>query len=83
MDCHLYKGQGADTFDGPDMTGYASRAWLIKQIKDPKSIYGDMNEMTAFADELNESDVNMVATYLRLQRFEKPDTGPLPKLPPY
>ena len=83
MDCHLYKGEGADEFDGPDMTGYASRAWIAKQITDPKAIYGDLNKMTPFAGELSESDIQMIATYLRLQRFEKPETGPLPAgLPP-
>jgi len=83
MDCHLYKGEGADEFDGPDMTGYASRGWLIKQIADPKAIYGDLNKMTPFAGELSESDIEMLAVYLRLQRFEKPETGPMPPdLPP-
>lgn len=82
MDCHVYKGAGADTFDGPDMTGYGSVAWLTKQIKDPKAIYGDLNEMTAFGDDLSESDVKMLALYLRQQRFAQPDTAPLPKLPP-
>ena len=82
MDCHLYKGEGADEFDGPDMTGYGSLAWLTKQIGDPKSIYGDMNEMTAFADDLSAHDIEMVATYLRGERFNKPETGPLPKLKP-
>jgi mono/diheme cytochrome c family protein len=83
MDCHLYKGEGAEEFDGPDMTGYGSRAWIAKQIADPKSIYGDLNKMTAFAEELSESDIQMLAIYLRLQRFEKPETGALPAdLPP-
>jgi cytochrome c553 len=83
MDCHLYKGEGAEEFDGPDMTQYGSRAWIAKQIRDPKSIYGDMNKMTAFAEELSENDIQMVAIYLRLSRFEKPETGPMPAdLPP-
>ena len=82
MDCHLYKGEGAEEFDGPDMTAYGSRGWLAKQIADPKAIYGDLNKMTAFAEDLSESDIQMLAIYLRLQRFEKPETGPLPALPP-
>jgi ubiquinol-cytochrome c reductase cytochrome b subunit len=82
MNCHVYKGEGADEFDGPDMTDYASRAWLAKQIKEPKSIYGDLNEMTAFADDLDENDIQMVATYLRQERFHTPETGALPKLKP-
>jgi ubiquinol-cytochrome c reductase cytochrome b subunit len=82
QDCHVFNGEGADEFDGPDMTGYASRAWLIKQIKDPKAIYGDLNEMTAFGEDMSDNDVQMVAIYLRRERFAQPETGPLPKLPP-
>jgi ubiquinol-cytochrome c reductase cytochrome b subunit len=82
MDCHLFKGEGADEFDGPDMTGYGSIAWLTKQIREPKSIYGDMNKMTAFAEDLSESDVRMLALYLREERSQAPETGPLPTLKP-
>ncbi|MET0385411.1 MAG: cytochrome b N-terminal domain-containing protein [Polyangiales bacterium] len=81
-DCHLYKGEGADTFDGPDMTGYGSLAWLSKQIKDPKAIYGDLNTMTAFGDDMTDSDVMMVSIYLRQQRWAEPEKGPLKELPP-
>jgi ubiquinol-cytochrome c reductase cytochrome b subunit len=82
MDCHLYKGKGADTFDGPDMTGYGSRDWLAKQIVTPEKIYGELNKMPAFAEDLSESDVQMVAIYLRGQRFAEPETGPMPELKP-
>ncbi|HET8935701.1 MAG TPA: cytochrome b N-terminal domain-containing protein, partial [Polyangiales bacterium] len=82
MDCHLYKGNGADTFDGPDMTGYGSREWLAKQIAKPESIYGELNKMPAFADDISESDIQMLAIYLRGQRFSEPETGPLPALKP-
>jgi ubiquinol-cytochrome c reductase cytochrome b subunit len=81
MDCHVFNGEGADTFDGPDMTGYGSRAWIEKQIAKPESIYGDLNKMTGFADDLNAHDITMVAMYLRQERNAKPETGPLPKLP--
>jgi ubiquinol-cytochrome c reductase cytochrome b subunit len=81
-DCHLYKGEGADTFDGPDMTGYGSREWLAKQIAKPESIYGELNKMPAFGEDLSESDVQMLAIYLRGQRFLEPETGPLPELKP-
>ena len=50
---------------------------------DPKSIYGDLNQMTAFAEDLNDNDVQMVATYLHQERFQRaPETGPLPPLKP-
>jgi len=82
MDCHLYKGDGADTFDGPDMTGYSSREWLSKQIAKPEGIYGDLNDMPAFAEDLSASDIQMLAIYLHGQRFSEPETGPLPDLEP-
>ena len=74
MSCHLYKGEGADIFEGPDMTGYASRSWLVGQISHPEapSQYGDLNEMPDFADELDAHDIKMLAGYLRQQRFQKP-----------
>ncbi len=80
MDCHIYKGEGADTFDGPDMTGYGSRAWLEKQIATPEAIYGELNKMTAFEGELSRHDISMVAIFMRRERFQKPETGPLPKV---
>jgi ubiquinol-cytochrome c reductase cytochrome b subunit len=82
MRCHLYKGEGADEFDGPDMTGYASTEWLSKQIADPKAIYGDLNKMTEFGDELSADDVSMLAIYLRQERFKAPETGELPEFKP-
>jgi ubiquinol-cytochrome c reductase cytochrome b subunit len=77
MDCHPFEGDGAFTDEGPDMTGYASRAWIERQIADPgaETQYGEMNEMTAFRDELEPQDIRTVAAWLRLQRFEKPLPG--------
>jgi ubiquinol-cytochrome c reductase cytochrome b subunit len=82
-DCHVYQGDGAFVFEGPDMTGYASRSWLIGQIRDPGAVtqYGELNEMPAFEGELSEHDIRMVAAFLRQQRFQKPDTRPV-TLPP-
>jgi len=82
MDCHIYKGEGADTFDGPDMTGYGSLAWLTKQIREPKAIYGDLNEMPDFAEDFSETDLKMITVYLRGQRWAQPETGAMPQLPP-
>ena len=82
MDCHVYQGDGAFEFDGPDMSGYASRTWITRQVMHPEQNYGELNSMPEFTDELSEHDLRMVVAYLRRQRFEKPETGPLPKLPP-
>lgn len=71
MDCHYFGEEGGDLFDGPNMQGYASMAWLRGQITDPdaESQYGEMNEMPAFADQLTAHDIEMVAAFLRRQRF--------------
>lgn len=84
MDCHLYQGEGADLFEGPDMTGYASRTWIARQIKDPGAAtqYGELNEMPAFADDLDDHDIAMVAAYLRQQRFAKVAHPPKPPAAP-
>jgi cbb3-type cytochrome c oxidase subunit III len=75
MNCHTYKGDGAFQFEGPDMTGYASRTWIYNQIKNPdaETQYGELNDMPDFADELDDNDIRMVTAYLRGQRFARPD----------
>jgi ubiquinol-cytochrome c reductase cytochrome b subunit len=74
MDCHLFEGDGAHMFDGPDMTGYASLKWIEGQVRNPdaESQYGELNEMPAFEGELDDNDIAMVSQWLRLQRFEEP-----------
>lgn len=81
MDCHLYMGGGAHLFDGPDMTGYASRTWIHRQIENPgaPTQYGELNEMPEFEDELDQHDIRMLAAFLRQQRFETPE---FPAMPP-
>jgi len=72
MDCHLYGGDGAFVFEGPDMTGYASRWWIYRQILQPdaEDQYGELNEMPSFEGDLSEHDAKLIAAYLRRQRFE-------------
>jgi quinol-cytochrome oxidoreductase complex cytochrome b subunit/mono/diheme cytochrome c family protein len=74
--CHVMNGEGAEIFDGPDLTGYASRTWIERQIKDPEAHYGELNEMPEFADEISAHDIRMVTAYLRQQRFAKVATPP-------
>jgi ubiquinol-cytochrome c reductase cytochrome b subunit len=83
MDCHLYEGSGANLFDGPDMTGYASRTWIYRQIKDGGAAtqFGELNEMPVFADDLDDHDILMVTAFLRQQRFQKPDFTVQPAKP--
>jgi ubiquinol-cytochrome c reductase cytochrome b subunit len=70
MDCHMYEGDGDfNGIGGPDMTGYGSRTWIRKQIGNPESIYGELNEMTAFAEDFSAHDLDMVTAFVRQQRF--------------
>jgi ubiquinol-cytochrome c reductase cytochrome b subunit len=78
MKCHVMDGEGAEIFDGPDLTGYASRTWIERQVLDPERHYGELNEMPKFEGELDTHDVRMVTAFLRKQRFEKPAHEPKP-----
>jgi ubiquinol-cytochrome c reductase cytochrome b subunit len=84
MDCHLYDGDGAWMFEGPDMKGYASLAWIEGQVRNPgaESQYGELNEMPAFEEDLDDNDIRMVSSWLRLQRFEKPPYEAVPPAEP-
>ncbi|MBK8169579.1 MAG: cytochrome b N-terminal domain-containing protein [Sandaracinaceae bacterium] len=73
MECHVYRGEGDYLAEGgPNLTGYASRTWIARQIATPAaaSQYGELNTMPAFADQLSEAQIRTIAAYLRLQRFE-------------
>lgn len=73
MECHVYEGDGDFLSEGgPNLTGYASRTWIARQIANPEAPtqYGELNRMPAYADELSEQQIRTLAAYLRLQRFE-------------
>jgi ubiquinol-cytochrome c reductase cytochrome b subunit len=84
MGCHSYAGEGDWLAEGgPDLTGWGSRTWIARQIAHPERIYGERNEMPAYAEVLSEHDIRMVAGYLRQQRFrELPAPGPDGELVP-
>lgn len=71
MKCHVMNGEGAEIFDGPDLTGYASRTWIYNQVKNGETHYGDLNEMPKFEGDIDDHDIRMVTAYLRQQRFAK------------
>ncbi len=67
-DCHTLHDQGAA--EGPDLTGYGSREWLVAFISDPshERFYGENNDrMPSFGPEksLNEHQIGLVADWLR------------------
>jgi ubiquinol-cytochrome c reductase cytochrome b subunit len=67
-DCHEFRGEGSGT--GPDLTGWASRAWTIDFIKNPahKRFYGRRNDrMPAYGErgELTDREIELVTDWLR------------------
>lgn len=78
MRCHVMAGEGAEIFDGPDLTHYGSRTWIAQQVRNPEAHYGELNEMPEFEGDLDEHDISMVTAYLRTQRFKKPAHAPKP-----
>lgn len=73
-ECHNLHSKDADA-TAPDLTGWASREWLIGMISNPKSTryYGDENDrMPAFLDEkiLDAQSIGMIADWLRGDWYE-------------
>jgi len=67
-DCHVFRGAGSG--DGPDLTGYASREWLVAFISDPTHVrfYGENNDrMPAYGPDgiLSEQKIGLIADWLR------------------
>jgi ubiquinol-cytochrome c reductase cytochrome b subunit len=65
----------------PDLTGWASRAWIRGQILDPAhpTRYGTTNEMPSYAEELQGRDLEMVIDYVRgLRARPAPVVAPPP-----
>ncbi len=66
--CHTFRDQEGTT--APDLTGYASREWLVKFLNNPghEDFYGDLNDrMPAFGVKgiLSPDEIGMIADWLR------------------
>jgi ubiquinol-cytochrome c reductase cytochrome b subunit len=66
--CHTFRDQTGT--DAPDLTGYASREWLVKFLNNPanEDLYGDLNDrMPAFGAKgiLSQEEIGMIADWLR------------------
>jgi ubiquinol-cytochrome c reductase cytochrome b subunit len=77
-DCHQFHSKDADA-TAPDLTGWASRDWLVGMINNPKSphYYGDSNDrMPAFADQkiLDDHSIGLIADWLRGEWYEPANT---------
>ncbi|MBA4150796.1 MAG: cytochrome b N-terminal domain-containing protein [Verrucomicrobia bacterium] len=73
-ECHKFH-QYEDEPNGPDLTGYGSRDWLIQIIANPahERFYGDRNDrMPAFADEgiMTAREIEMIAEWMRGEWYE-------------
>jgi ubiquinol-cytochrome c reductase cytochrome b subunit len=77
--CHLLNGEGDDNGDGtaPELAHWGSLAWTESQISDPtgkstyrdKAVDGDTKDskghMPKFAGDINPSDIDVVAKFVR------------------
>ncbi|HAV63513.1 MAG TPA: menaquinol-cytochrome C reductase [Verrucomicrobiales bacterium] len=68
-ECHQFYFEDEDA-DAPNLTGYASREWIMSFIADPAHprFYGDRNDrMPSFGKEetLNEKNIGLLADWLR------------------
>ena len=70
-DCHQFHGKAAaDDVVAPDLTGYGSRAWLVKFLTNPAhpEFYGERNDrMPAFGEKgiLTAEEIGLLADWLR------------------
>jgi ubiquinol-cytochrome c reductase cytochrome b subunit len=73
VDCHTFHGKGGH--DGPLLTGYATRRWLMEIITDPTAphLYGKENDRmpTAAQSMLSEHEVGLLADWLRGEWLEE------------
>ena len=68
-ECHEYQGV-VEERRGPSLTGYGSRAWMLRMVTDPThpELYGDNNDrMPSFGPEgiLTEAQIGLVIDWLR------------------
>jgi ubiquinol-cytochrome c reductase cytochrome b subunit len=68
--CHIFQGIVPERPDGPDLTGWGSREWMIGLIQNPSHprFYGDDNDrMPAFKDDgvLTDEQIGMVVDWIR------------------
>lgn len=77
--CHAFHVKDEEA-SGPNLTGYASREWLIKFIGDPSHVdfYGEHNDrMPAFGRDgmLSAEQIGLVTDWLRGEWYEPKLTG--------
>ena len=75
-DCHQFHTKD-DNASGPDLTGWASREWMIALVSNPKSLrfYGALNDrMPAFGEDkkLDPESIALIVDWLRGEWYESP-----------
>lgn len=73
MDCHKFHDEGEQ--DGPNLTGYGSREWMLAFISNPEHerFYGDKNDrMPKFGEEkiLSQQEMSLVVDWLRGEWYQ-------------
>ena len=82
VDCHKFQDAG-DLGSAPDLTGYGSKAWLVRMISDPthEAFYRDTNDrMPSFGIDpegakqsiLAAEDIELLARWLRGEPLDSP-----------
>jgi ubiquinol-cytochrome c reductase cytochrome b subunit len=73
--CHRLEGRGPKEPKGPDLTAYASKAWIIQVLRDPDSprLYGRTKAegMKSIAHR-SQGEIDLIATFLHERRNEEP-----------
>jgi len=86
LDCHGFAGKESDEANTPNLTGYASRQWLIDFISNPghERFYGKKNEMPAFGLKkiLDEKSIAMLVDWLRGDWYEPGQPAAAPTTAP-
>jgi ubiquinol-cytochrome c reductase cytochrome b subunit len=74
LDCHGFAGKESDEANTPNLSGYASRQWLLDLLHDPghARFYGKKNDMPAFGAKkiLDEKSLTLLADWLRGDWYE-------------
>ncbi len=73
--CHTFHGQGDEDSDGPNLTGWGSKEWMLGMLQNPShpQYYGDDNDrMPSFGDDqiLTPAQMEMVVDWLRHDWYE-------------
>jgi ubiquinol-cytochrome c reductase cytochrome b subunit len=72
-DCHQFKQKDEDA-TAPDLTGYASREWMIDFISNPKHerFYGKRNDrMPVYGEEMDRNSIELIVDWLRGHYFHE------------